>query len=31
LWRYVLAIALAAAIVESIFASRYLKNERQTV
>jgi hypothetical protein len=30
LWRYVLAIALAAAIVESIFASRYLKNERQT-
>jgi hypothetical protein len=30
LWRYVLAVALAAAIVESIFATRYLK-ERQTV
>jgi hypothetical protein len=29
LWRYVLALALAAAIVESIFASRYLR-ERQT-
>ena len=29
LWRYVLALALAAAIVESIFATRYLK-ERQT-
>jgi hypothetical protein len=29
LWRYVLAVALAAAIVESIFATRYLK-ERQT-
>jgi hypothetical protein len=30
LWRYVLAVALAAAIVESIFASRYLNKERQT-
>src|SRR5690348_4862557 len=30
LWRYVLAVALAAAIVESILATRYLK-ERQTV
>jgi hypothetical protein len=30
LWRYVLAVALAAAIVESIFATRYLK-EKQTV
>ena len=30
LWRYVLAVALAAAIVESIFGTRYLK-ERQTV
>lgn len=29
LWRYVLAVALAAALVESIFASRYLKKEER--
>ncbi|MGA7411741.1 MAG: BatA and WFA domain-containing protein [Bryobacteraceae bacterium] len=30
LWRFVLMLVLAAAIAESIFASRYLKEERQT-
>jgi hypothetical protein len=30
LWRYALALVLIAALVESIFASRYLKEERQT-
>lgn len=30
LWRYVLAAALVAAAIESIFASRYWKKERQT-
>ncbi len=29
-WRYVLAAALFAALLESVFASRYLKEERQT-
>ena len=29
LWRYVMAMVLAAALMESIFASRYLKQERQ--
>jgi Aerotolerance regulator N-terminal/von Willebrand factor type A domain len=30
LWRYALILVLAAAIAESIFASRYLREERQT-
>jgi hypothetical protein len=30
LWRYALALVLIAVLVESIFASRYLKEERQT-
>jgi hypothetical protein len=30
LWRYVLILALIGALVESLFASRYLKQERQT-
>ena len=30
LWRYVLALVLIAACVESVFASRYLKEERET-
>jgi hypothetical protein len=30
LWRFALAVVLIAALVESIFASRYLKEERQT-
>jgi hypothetical protein len=30
LWRYALALVLIAAVVESVFASRYLKEERQT-
>lgn len=30
LWRYALALVLIAGLVESIFASRYLKEERQT-
>lgn len=30
LWRYALVLGLIAALVESIFASRYLKEERQT-
>ncbi len=30
LWRYAMALALLAALVESVFASRYLKEERQT-
>jgi hypothetical protein len=30
LWRYALALVLIAALVESVFASRYLKEERQT-
>jgi hypothetical protein len=30
LWRYALLLVLLAALVESIFASRYLKEERQT-
>ncbi len=30
LWRYAMFLALLAALVESIFASRYLKQERQT-
>jgi hypothetical protein len=30
LWRYALALVLIAALVESIFSSRYLKEERQT-
>jgi Aerotolerance regulator N-terminal/von Willebrand factor type A domain len=30
LWRYALVLVLIAALVESIFASRYLKEERQT-
>ncbi|MBV9085541.1 MAG: BatA domain-containing protein [Acidobacteriaceae bacterium] len=30
LWRYVLLVLLAAAIIESVFASRYLQQERQT-
>ena len=30
LWRYVLILALIGALVESVFASRYLKQERQT-
>ena len=30
LWRYVLALVLLAALVESIFASRYMRGERQT-
>ncbi len=29
LWRYAMILALAAALVESVFASRYLKEERQ--
>jgi len=31
LWRYVMLLVLAAALMESIFARRYLKEERQTV
>jgi hypothetical protein len=30
LWRYALLAVLAAALVESLFASRYLQRERQT-
>ena len=30
LWRYVLLLVLIAACVESVFASRYLKEERET-
>ena len=30
LWRYALLLVLAAALVESVFASRYLQQERQT-
>jgi hypothetical protein len=30
LWRYVLMLVLIAAIVESVFATRYLKEERET-
>jgi hypothetical protein len=30
LWRYVMLLVLLAALVESIFARRYLKGERQT-
>jgi hypothetical protein len=30
LWRYALLLVLIAALVESLFASRYLKEERQT-
>jgi hypothetical protein len=30
LWRYVLLVVLAAAVMEAIFGSRYLKEERQT-
>ena len=30
LWRYVLALVLLAALIESIFANRYLRGERQT-
>jgi len=29
LWRYALALVLVAALVESIFASRYIRQERQ--
>lgn len=31
LWRYVMLLVLAAAVLESLFARRYLKEERQTV
>lgn len=31
LWRWILGVALAAALIESVFASRYLREERQTV
>ncbi|MCU1291626.1 MAG: hypothetical protein JWP08_476, partial [Bryobacterales bacterium] len=30
LWRWVLALVLVAAFIESIFANRYLRGERQT-
>jgi hypothetical protein len=30
LWRYALLLVLIAALVESLFASRYLREERQT-
>ena len=30
LWRYILFLVLVAALVESVFASRYLEKERQT-
>ncbi len=30
LWRYAMVLLLAAALIESLFASRYLKEERQT-
>ncbi len=30
LWRYALALLLIAAVIESVFANRYLKQERQT-